>query len=226
MPAKNALTAAALALVFPGAGHLYLGHPKRALIPLLSVIVSTLLLAYFGYLSSAWGFAFYIFSLVALTLFGTIDSARLGWRKGRSDIKWYMRWYSQVIWLLCISVLAHFWLATRETVLGYGVFKVPGMSMSPTVVSGDRVLVNTRAQTIESLPLRSVVVVKHPRRGGEYMRRVVAKADGGMLSLASDSPSGPEVDTDFQAVPVSSVSGVVTTVLWSPLHDEFMQSVE
>lgn len=225
MSAKAAIAAGLLGALAPGAGHLYLGRALRALAPVAVVVTLTLLLGHMGALSSLWGFTAYIAAIVAMVLFSVLDSIRIGLRTGRACGKWFGRWYVIVAWLIVMAVLAEVWMASRSSVLGYAVFRVPGTSMSPALVAGDVVLVNTRP-TVESLPLRSLVVVRHPESGAQLIRRVVDMPAPDALTLRSDMPLPPEADSVFRSVAPSSIGGHVTYVLWSPLRQQLGQAAQ
>jgi hypothetical protein len=225
MSAKAAIAAGLLGVLAPGAGHLYLGHALRALVPVAIVITLTLLLGLMGALSSLWGFTAYMAAILAMVLFSVLDSIRIGLKIGRTSGKWFGRWYVIVAWLILLAVLAEVWIASRSGVLGYAVFRVPGMSMSPALVAGDVVLVDTRP-TIESLPLRSLVVVQHPDTGAQFIRRVVDISTANALTLRADMPVSPEADSVFRSVAPSSIGGHVTYVLWSPLRKQLGRAAQ
>ena len=82
---------------------------------------------------------------------------------------------------------------------------VTGMSMAPTLLPGDRLLV------VRSRRLRpgDLVAVADPRRSGRLLVKRVAAVSGGLVELRGDNPRHSTDSRVFGRVPRRSVRGRV-----------------
>ncbi|GAA1960111.1 signal peptidase I [Catenulispora subtropica] len=137
--------------------------------------------------------------------------------------------------LVAVGVLVLAFVATAAVVLvrtrrGFVTITVEGMSMSPALLDGDRVLVSRRART--AARNGDVVVVERPGDDGWFIKRVVATGgetipdavrarrglpDGavvasGEVMVLGDHPAS-EDSKQWGALPVDRVVGVVVRKL-------------
>jgi hypothetical protein len=218
---KEAAAAAALSLIAPGSGHLYLGRAKRFAVPFALFTMALLALGVLGLISTLAGFTLILGMGVGLVLFTIIDAVVLGARVGRANHKWYMRWFVLVAWVLACLALNLFWVSIRESVLGYATYRISSVSMRPTLAPGDIVLVNTRLPAGSELETNTLVVFHYPNRGGLNILRVKQQERPGSYSLSNGLPFSPTVE----GVSRENISGVVTALLWSPERKEFGHSL-
>src|SRR5438067_1992312 len=128
-------------LLLPGSGHVYVGRPTRFALIFGTAIVLYCGLAVAGKLSS---FPFYLLALVGLgagVLLSAIDAYRVSRRGLSIRGKWYQRWWAYVLILIAFGVVGESFRATRESVFGFGVYRVPGELMQPTILRGETILV-------------------------------------------------------------------------------------
>ena len=212
MFARTAAAAAALNVVFPGAGHLYLGRFARFAIPAALFAATLMALGWLGLISTLPGFIAIMTFSAGVFLFAIVDAAVLGARLGRTTRKWYSRWFVLVAWIGVLAVLGSLWEATRESALGYAVYRVPGVSMRPTLAPGDIILVDTRIPANQELAPGTLVVFRQPRSGALAILRIKEATGQDTFSLGNGLPMSWTVD----AIPRANITGLVTALLWSP----------
>jgi hypothetical protein len=198
-----------LGAVFPGWGHIYLGRVRRFAVVALAYLAFAAALAWRGALSTFDGMVALLAAAALLWAFSAADAARLAAsgtppaRRGRWPA--YLAWWTGAI---CLWAL---WIAAREPLLGYGVFRMQTDSMSPAVNHREIVLVDTRAYRARLPVAGDVVVVREPATRARFLRRV-SGIDAGGLALVPDRPgdgAGPS------ACRPEHVVGRATHVLWS-----------
>jgi hypothetical protein len=198
---------------------LYLGRAKRFLIPFSAFAIVIAGFGVAGVISSLFGFTILLAMGLGVVLFGIVDSFVQGLLVGRSDRRWGARWLAVVAWGLVLIGMALAWPHLRS-LLGYDIYRIPAPSMMPTLQLGDVILVNSRLSAQQKIDPGSLVVVRHPRYGLLYARRVRAAYGSYAYLLASDWTWATR-DPELEIVPRSAVTGLVTAVLWSPQRHEF-----
>jgi signal peptidase I len=200
-------------LILPGSGHVYVGRLARFAVIFGIAIALYCALAIAGKLSS---FPFYVLALVGLAggvLLSAFDAYRVS-RKGQSvRAKWYQRWWMYVLLLVAFGVVGESFRATRESVFGFGVYRVPSELMQPTILPGEHILVDTRAFR-NAAPYAGDVVVYYDRELNSLFIRRVAVVSGSAIDLTWDnkSVSAPLGST---TIPPGDLRGRVTSVFWS-----------
>ncbi len=92
-------------------------------------------------------------------------------------------------------------------------FRVTGASMSPTLESGDELIIDPRAYRKEPPCVEDIVVARHPFRSDVKMvKRVTAVTENGRFHLQGDNPSSLESSDSrsFGPLPISHILGRVT----------------
>jgi hypothetical protein len=214
----TAVVAAVLSFLAPGTGHLYLGRAKRFMIPLSAFAVAVAGFGVAGVVSNLFGFTFLMAMGLGVALFGIVDSFVQGLSFGRSERKWYGPWLVIIAWWLALAGLALAWPQMRS-LLGYDIYRIPAPSMMPTLQLGDVILVDSRLSPQQQISPGSLVIVRHPRYGLLYARRVGATSGPDAFALTSDWTWAAR-DPELQIVPRSAIVGFVTAVLWSPQRHE------
>jgi len=131
-----------LSLVQPGLGHLYGGNLKRAAVSYAAVELGFMLAVIMGLAIPAprFGLLAGLLFLVVIRILVIVDSMRTA----RSAQKPYpLRHFNRVVVYLVVLLglgLLQPALTVGSTVFGY--YRVPTVGMQPTILSGDRVLVN------------------------------------------------------------------------------------
>ncbi len=172
---RRAFFAAALSLVCPGWGHLYVGAPARALAALgLSIaLIPCVTLVWLGLVDSTtaaliWGLWTGV-EILAIP----IDSARTAWRVKPQTTRPWKRLALQLVW---VPVVASFLITESDWVRERFVqpFEIAMRSMTPTLLPGDTFFVDVRAKARSDLAPGDVVVFRLEDRPREnYVKRVV-----------------------------------------------------
>jgi signal peptidase I len=162
----NPFFAALLSLLWPGAGQLYNGSWRKALLfaagaLVLGVTVEPLMVslqvALLNELPMAIGFAFKIAAIV--------DAVKDARTLGRGGRRWYCKGYACLGFAL-VGLLA--FAATRRALQTSVVqpFHIPSGGMEPTILIGDHLLVDKLTYAVRS-PLSGEVILRRrePRRG-------------------------------------------------------------
>lgn len=200
-------------LLLPGSGHVYVGRFARFGLIFGIAIALYCGLAIAGKLSS---FPFYVLALVGLAggvLLSAFDAYRVS-RKGQSvRAKWYQRWWMYLLLLVAFGVVGESFRATRESVFGFGVYRVPGELMQPTILPGEHILVDTRAFR-KAAPNAGDVVVYYDRELNSLFIRRVAAVSGSAIDLTWDNKS-ISAPLGSKTIPPGDLRGRVTSVFWS-----------
>lgn len=216
MSYRTASSAAVLNVLAPGSGHLYLGKAGRFLWPACGVIAVFLALGFMGRLSTFAGAAVYLSLLAALVVCVVADAVIQGLRVQIPIKRWYSHWYIILVWVVFLVITAQALAMLREQTFGSRIFRVPTGSMSPAIAAGDYVLVDTRPTVTIVSPINSIVTVHSPSINATVLRRVHSMPTPTTVELVSDSPLSPSSDVGLNAVPVTSIEGRVTAIMWSP----------
>ena len=170
--------AALLSIAAPGLGHLYAGCPRRGL-TLFTASVAALpasaSMASDG--RSVLEIVGPAMTFVLLSLGAAVDAARIAHRAGGSlaTRRFDRRLVLGVLLMLGVAgPIASAWLI-RET--GREVYFVPTASMSPTIVSGDRIVGEKDSRLLRDLRRGDVVIFRPVADEGEvWVKRVIALA--------------------------------------------------
>jgi signal peptidase I len=174
---KNKFIAAILNLFFLGAGYLYIGNIKKAILTALSLpillfgcfyIVSYITNAYTVVLPYLFIGIFYIY--IIIDVIKQISIENIVTTK-------YSKWY----FILLFFILADIFILTTKSISPINLLSMPSASMSNTIIVGDNVLVRKDSNMI---PERGdVVVFKYPKNENiQYAKRIVA-ISGDLVAL-------------------------------------------
>ena len=161
-----------------GLGYVYVGELGFALAAVAGVYGTLALFAWTRLLVSTTT-AYWTCVSVMFLVYGTalIHPAVLAETSRYAVSKRYNKWWFYLVWIVVIGAASFALTRNREQVFGYGTFRVPSVSMSPTVESGDFIIVDTwryRAHT----PTRGELVVfeRGDASGIVYVKRIVGVA--------------------------------------------------
>jgi len=211
----TAAGAGLLSAFIPGAGHCYVGQQRRFLSALAVLAALVVCLAASGLLSSPAGFIAMIAAEAGVYLFGVADSFVLGLRRGRGESSRLYRIGVTLLWTVVVVALTMTWVAIREPLLGYAVYRISSPTMKPTLEVGDTILVDTKRPAESQLTPGVITVVRNAANDRLYVRRLQERTDANTYALGHDwtwAPRGPEPET----VAREDIVGIVTAVLWSP----------
>ena len=167
--------AAALSLLWPGLGHLYIGKPGgfvAAFVVVWSLVVFAL---FVGFGSFPGLVAVLALGLVAELAFAVL-AARSARPLGAFEPRWYSRWYALgPILAAATFVVPELFSATILPIARYRAYTLPTGSMEPTLLIRDRFVVDTWRYR-EQPPRRGDIVVFRypPAPDREMVKRCVA----------------------------------------------------
>lgn len=175
MTSRRSWIAAALTIVAPGMGQLYLGLPVRAVVMWIAALALTAIGIY-GILTPA--FTPLVAWLLLLAAVGF--KVWVGWdafRRARTAppaTAWYQRWYMFVLIALAIGAAVEPFIRTRKGLILQG-FRLPSGSSEPTLLVGDYVFSDMRVSARVNVPRGALVVFSSIEEPGlKVLKRVVA----------------------------------------------------
>lgn len=159
----------------PGVGFVYVGELGWALATVFGLYGLIALSGWTGaitnFVAGLWIVIFVYFAVFAAT---AICSAVIAGHHRHRVAKRYNRWWFYLIWLLAFSAFSLVANKNRGVLFGYDLYRVPSVSMSPTIELDDFILVDTW-QYGHHAPADGDVVVLHLKEqtGVKYVKRIV-----------------------------------------------------
>jgi signal peptidase I len=174
MNKRHPFLAALASLAVPGLGQLYNGAPRKAAIfyglGLLEALLVLLLPPTHGFTN----FVIWVVAGLVVLAAAVVDAVRGARSPGQIERRPYQRW-----WAYMAFIVFHWFLVCpgMNYLLGVGdldIFSVPTESMSPTVMAGDKILVDRRAYAASQPRRGDIVIFTNPRNPKElYFKRVL-----------------------------------------------------
>ena len=171
---KRGAIAFLLSLAMPGVGHIYNGWTAVGL-------VICLVFVGFGYFAGLLGVLHAFKSAVLYVIINCIFpiliatwAAVVAVREVRTDSVPAKRHTLVAVSVLLIGVVGAVILGFPERVLGVGSFIIQGQSMSPTIVVGDRFVVDVRCYENSQPGRGDVIAFSRPESDQQFVKRVVA----------------------------------------------------
>jgi signal peptidase I len=159
-----------------GLGYVYVGELRLAIVALVATCSA---LAFFAWtrLIVSTAIVYWIASGFMLVIVGTIfiHPTLFAVRNPYRAFKKYNRWWVYVLWFAGSLALGSIYIAHRNDWFGYGTYRIPSESMSPTLQRGDYFTVDTWRYRGHSPSVGDVIVYVKPNQPGvDFVRRVVA----------------------------------------------------
>lgn len=174
---KRSLIALVLSFLSPGLGQIYNGQSLRgvlfyALIPGFLECSSVL-----GLLQSYRGFIAHVAIGILLFLLIIIDAVWTAGRQANTTIP-RRRWQAYVLAasMLFVTGIAYARHVIPDRIPGVNAYKVTASSMAPTLMKGDRIVIDSRYYNNDVPRRGDVVVIATPPKGTLMIKRVVAVA--------------------------------------------------
>lgn len=227
--------AVALGLVMTGLAQIYNGQMAKGIcLYLLSLLLVVAGFAVAVYLPDQYllkGLLLPLAMMIAIYLFAIIDGYRTAMVRGAGyRLKPYNRWYVYLaLWITGVVFVNG--LATgyiRNNIIQ--AFKIPSLSMEPTIMRGDRLLVDKTAYKRRPPQLGDIIVFIYPDdRSKNYIKRIeglpgetVKARDGkeyrvphGSVFVVSDNKEKGLDSRYFGPVPLADVVGKARVVFFS-----------
>jgi len=158
-----------------GVGYLYVGRIGYAIALLIATDAVVFGAAWARWILVPVGWYLYIACLALLLLMPIVHPVAIAWSRPIMPPKRYNRWWWYVAWFVGVTLWAAFigpHAETRAEVLGYDFFRNGSGSMSPTVESGDFVVIDGWRYR-DASPERGDIVTYRLDDGVTYLKRVV-----------------------------------------------------
>jgi len=160
-----------LSFLVPGLGYLQNGDRKsffRTVIFFLSVL---LLGIAFRLFTSFWSFLFIFFVLISIYIVTAID-ATLKLKAINQSIRGggFLKLFFTITFLLVTA----FSFANRRTIMGFDIMSMEVSVMQPTILKGEKFLIDTWAYKKISPKRKDIVVHSFYRQAGFYLNRIIA----------------------------------------------------
>ena len=191
---RSVLAAVLLSLVCPGLGHIYCGRATRGVtLFLCSLLFAPIALGLSTLGSSVATFAALVasaLSVIGVMIFAVVDAGRTALGQGARFTPGELNraWLYVLFAVLGATYPVGSQLVVRTT--GFQAFLVPMASMSPTILPGDRVIVNRMEYDLRAPRRGDVVAFRNPTNRSEvYLKRViglpgdVVRVDGNRVTL-------------------------------------------
>jgi signal peptidase I len=165
-----------LQLITPGLGNLYSGRPRRALILFVILrILSFGSLITLLWLSGLMSIVIFLLFALVVTVFVVADGVRCAKAADPAyRLASYNRWYVYVLLVIGIAIVDGTVVTNLVTSRFIQAFNTPTPSMQPTILRGDRIIVDKIVYSF-SPPVRGDLVVYHPPDvpSATYVKRIV-----------------------------------------------------
>jgi signal peptidase I len=172
----------------PGLGHMYAGEAKRGLIIFIVSLLAVPLALFLGLLPyQPLNVLSMALTFLAVYLFAIADSVRIARsRRYGYVLKRYNKWYLYCAIFLLSAIVINPVLQRSIKVFFVEAYKIPAVSMEPTLLVGDHIFVNKLAYRT-SEPKRGDIVVFEfpPDPSKDFVKRVVGIA-GDIVEVRSN----------------------------------------
>jgi signal peptidase I len=221
---KRAVLAGLLSLVFPGIGQLYNRQPRKAF----SLALITYILDFFMVKTRLlFAFSTMVVTILALGLWKLFVAAEAGYaaatgKKQESAVPVPQLTYSFLAIIFFVAVFVPF--PDLKSEAGFASFKVPSVSMCPTICLGERFVADMHAYKLKSPQRGDLILMKHSSSGALFIKRVigiagdtVAPGPGGTITVKGQlfnppAPCGSSVSKKQNADPKDYPAFQLTTV--------------
>jgi signal peptidase I len=175
---RKPLIAALLSLVTPGLGQMYNGEIKKGIIFyfVLSFVMPLLLFAKLQY--SLIGLIILLLTIITVYLSNSVEACFTARKKKEINLKIYNKWYFYILFVaIAFTINTGIEKATGDfrTILGTKAYKIPSGAMLPTILIGDRIIVDLKYYTTHNPQRGDIIVFKYPEdESRDFIKRVIA----------------------------------------------------
>lgn len=157
-----------------GLGYLYVGRPRAAFAVPLGVLTIVGAVAWTRLILNPFGTYFLLFAVSMISVVSLIHPIILARRVREAPVSPWNRGWVYATWVIGSLPFSFALSASRPTLFGFEPFRIPSVSMSPTMQRGDLVMVDTWRYRSALPSYGDLVVFNVPREIGlKYVFRVV-----------------------------------------------------
>jgi signal peptidase I len=158
-----------------GFGYVYVGRIGLALLIPVAVVAALAAIAWSRLIFTTGGFVALVGSVIAYVAIQLVHPALVAARRRQAPRRFYNRWWLYALWSLALIPLNGAFSALRGPVFGYEMWRVPAVSMAPTVDVGDWVMTDAWRYRATAPAVGEIVVFDRPG-STSLLKRVVGIA--------------------------------------------------
>ena len=165
-------------MLMPGLGQVYNRQPRKGLWMAATLPLLTLAAGETRILLSFWGFVASLLVLVGWRLFIAAEASHIGWKGGKSEVR-FQRPRLVIPIIIGLIVLLNIFPTVGQFRRHYsylGAFKVPSGSMCPTICPGERIVADMDAYHLRSPQRGELILLKLPAAQALLIKRVIGVA--------------------------------------------------
>lgn len=220
-PSIHFLSALA-SLAIPGLGQALKGHWRLAVCFLAALLGCVILWCVSRVIVKPWGLEALTMVVALIHIASAISAARLP----KLPCGLALRALTATVFTIASIGLGVALFSARASVLGINLYYVPSASMSPTLLPGDLILVDTRAYVDHKPQTGEVMVFSVPEQSsGFQVKRVNARSDEGELIMRGDNLSASLDSRYYGGIPLKNVHGEVVRFIRYRPHHAFFQRI-
>jgi signal peptidase I len=183
---------------------LYAGRARLGVILFFAMYSTVGFLGWTGLVQSVEGAAAAHLLGLAYVYGGIVLAYKVAKRSVDLPRRSYNRWWVYAIALCAMLLVRGAIVLNREAIFGYGVYRVPSVSMQPTLIPGDFIVSDTRPGTLATVRRGDVVSYLREEAASLWLSRVVAmegdvveydhefvSVNGEVILSAPDGAGGP-----------------------------------
>lgn len=155
MKYRSKWVAAILSILSPwGVAQVYNGQPMKALLFFAVQLTVVLVLVFTGVGASFNGYIVLVFAALVILGVSFVDALK---NAGRDiQLQWYNRWYLYALYYAVVLI------AVNNAKFGMEAFRMPAASMLPTIMRGDRFIVDNRLTARTEFDRGDIIVFLYP----------------------------------------------------------------
>lgn len=203
----SVLLAAVLSLLVFGLGHIYVGRLRRLLMAFLALLLVAGILSVVGIISTPGGMWTLLVSIAVFWLFLIIDPIWIAGTTRPSESRRYKRWYVYAAWPFIVITAGAGLQAARRPLLGLDIVRMQSSAMTPAVLEGDFVAVDTRAFSRRAPAAGDIVLVTSPGSNKALLRQIIEVSDN-QVTIGTRTGGA-------QVVSRSDIGGRLTCIFYS-----------
>ncbi len=201
-----------LSLITPGLGHLYLGKLRLALLTTIigSIVTVTLIVL----LPRSPILLFFLIVTALVYLIGSaLHAYMLATKIGDFNLRPYNKWYVYFGYLILFNLSLNWAIPSNQT------FKISSISMSPTLLQGDRIVVDVNIYKTSKPNIGDVSIFTRPddlstsenESENKFVKRIIGlpgdiiESDGKSIRLNSKILEEPYVDWGVDAYVIQPI---------------------
>lgn len=231
------LLAVCLNILMPGAGLIFIGHFRTAIIVQTTLIGLLVALCWTRLILSPVGILILIFGSVLIYILSTLLCLTRRIRYPEAKRQWlWLRLFASVLFVMLGAALLIGGFFTKQYWLGVHIYFVPSMSMYPTLKSGQFILLNTWAYRKKEPEVDDVIVFKPRNPDKWFVKRISTWPNGntvnnGLWYVLGDNQKHSMDSRSFGGIEHDQIIGKVKLVLiridhnYQLMDDCFLQPV-